>query len=163
MNKAQLLRRLDLGWRDFRAAYAGASEAELLQPRFDGDWSIRDLIAHVAIWEEEALKHMPLILAGEPEPRYSTMYGGIDAFNAAAMAAKQHLSLSDVIAEAQSTHERLVAFIEASAPEEQMRTDTRFRRRLRLDTYAHYALHAQMIREREGPVASSGTQLSLPQ
>ena len=27
-----------------------------------GSWSVKDIIAHVTTWEEEALKHLPLIL-----------------------------------------------------------------------------------------------------
>jgi hypothetical protein len=32
-------------------------------------------------------------------------------------------------------------------PEHQFREETRFRHRLRLDTYSHYPIHAQAIRE----------------
>ena len=42
------------------------------------------------------------------------------------------------------THRRLIDFIEG-APEDQLRTETRFRHRLRVDTYSHYPKHAQAI------------------
>ena len=44
------------------------------------------------------------------------------------------------------THRQLIAYV-LSAPEEQFTRDTRFRRRLRLDTYNHYPKHAKAIRE----------------
>jgi hypothetical protein len=41
---------------------------------------------------------------------------------------------------------RVIDVIER-APEVQLTRDTRFRRRLRLDTYNHYPKHAQAIRQ----------------
>jgi hypothetical protein len=146
MNRERLLKRLEAAWRDFKMSYEGASEHELTMPGVVGDWSIRDLIVHVAIWEEEALKHLPLILEGKRPPRYSIVYGGIDAFNAQSMAAMASLPLDEVMSRAEKTHRLLVRLIEA-APNDQIATETRFRRRLRLDTYAHYPLHARAIRE----------------
>jgi hypothetical protein len=37
-------------------------------------WSIRDILAQVTTWEEEALKHLPLILRGGTPPRYFVRY-----------------------------------------------------------------------------------------
>ena len=108
-------------------------------------WSIKDIIAHVTLWEEESLKHLPLIFAGEKTPRYSVMYGGIDAFNAKTTERNRKLSLSEVLRQRDDTHRRLIAFIQ-SVPEDQFVRETRFRRRLRLDTYNHYSKHTKAIR-----------------
>ena len=142
----QLLKRLDAAWRAFTQSYAGLPEPDLLQPGVTGAWSVRDIIAHVTIWEREALKHLPLILGGGRPPRYSVAYGGIDAFNARTTEQNKHLSLADVLRHQQAVHGRLIALIE-DAPEDQLGGKTRFRRRLRLDTYGHYPLHARAIRE----------------
>jgi uncharacterized protein DUF1706 len=107
---------------------------------------VKDIIAHVTWWEEEALKHLPLIVKGGTPVRYSTEYGGIDAFNAQMTELKRGLSLPDVLRQMDETHRRLVAYVQ-SAPEEQFTLETRFRRRLRLDTYSHYPKHAKAIRE----------------
>lgn len=142
--RRQLLQRLDAAWVAFRESYAGLPEAELLTPGVTGRWSIRDIIAHVTWWEEEALTHLPGILDGHRPPRYSTTYGGIDAFNALMTTRKASLSLAEVLREQEETHRRLVALIEQT-PEEQFASDTRFRRRLRLDTYGHYPKHTAAI------------------
>jgi hypothetical protein len=84
------------GLGDFQASYPGLSDAELLTPGVQGDWSVRDIIAHLTWWEEEALVHLPLVTAGGRPPRYSTRYGGIDAFNALMAAERRHLSLAEV-------------------------------------------------------------------
>lgn len=145
MNRSQLLQRLDQAWQAFRASYAGLSDAQLVEPGVTGDWSVKDLIAHVTWWEEEALTHLPEVLAGIRPPRYSTRYGGIDAFNAQMAELKRHLSLAEVLGQMEDTHQRLVAYLQ-EVPEEHFVQESRFRRRLRLDTYSHYPIHTQAIR-----------------
>ena len=145
MTRTQLLKRLDEAWEALKASYSGLSEAEMLEPGVEGDWSVKDIIAHVTSWEEEALKHLPRILAGGKPPRYSDVYGGIDAFNAQVIAERRKLSLAEVLRQRDETHQRLIAFLQ-TVPEDQIARETRFRRRLRLDTYGHYQEHAEAIR-----------------
>jgi hypothetical protein len=109
-------------------------------------WSVRDVLVHVTTWEQEALKHLPIILKGGKPPRYSATYGGIDAFNAQMTERKKHLQLPEVLRDLSSTHSKLVAFIE-STPEDKIRSGKRFLHRLRLDTYGHYPKHAEAIRK----------------
>jgi hypothetical protein len=145
MKKQQLLDKLESAWTDLRQSYAGLDEALLTQPGVTDDWSVKDILAHVTTWEEEALKYLPLILNREKPPRYKDLYGGIDAFNAQMTAKKQTLPLAEILRQFDDIHRRLVALIQ-SAPEDQIVTETPFRRRVRLDTYSHYPIHAGAIR-----------------
>jgi hypothetical protein len=156
MNRQQLLKQLDKAWTAFKESYAGLSDTQLMEPGVTGHWSVKDIIAHVTWWEEEALKHLPFILTGGRPPRYSIQYGGIDAFNAQMTEQKRDLSLSDVLRQLDETHRQLIDYVQ-SAPEVQFTWETRFRRRLRLDTYSHYPKHAEAIREwRQQRSARSG-------
>jgi hypothetical protein len=145
MNKAQLLQRLERAWKDFKTSYAGLPKADLLEAGVTKAWSVRDIIAHVTTWEEEALKSLPVVLEGRRPPRYSVTYGGIDAFNALVTAKKSALSLGEILRQQDEVHRRLVRLVERT-PEDQVVVETRFRRRLRLDTYSHYPKHAAAIR-----------------
>jgi Mycothiol maleylpyruvate isomerase N-terminal domain len=149
----RLLRRLDAAWEDFEASYAGLSDAQLMEPGVTGDWSVRDILAHVTTWEEEALTHLPLILEGGTPPRYSVAYGGIDAFNARMTERKASLPLATVRRQQEEIHRRLVDFVRRT-PGDRWSRDSRLRRRLRLDAYGHYPLHAEAIRQwrRKSPV-----------
>jgi len=146
MDRLQLLKRLDRAWEELKASYVGLSYPELLDSCVTGNWSVRDIIVHVTWWEEEALKHLPLILAGGKPPKYSVAYGGIDAFNARMTEQKRNLSLDEVLRQRDETHHRLIEVIQ-TVPEDQIARETRFRRRLRLDTYSHYPKHAEAIRK----------------
>jgi hypothetical protein len=145
MDKQQLLTQLDKAWAALGESYAGLSESQLLEPGVTGSWSVRDILAHITTWEEEALKHLPSILRGSRPRRYSVVYGGIDAFNARMTEQKKDLTLQQVLHQLDETHRRLIGFIENS-PDELFRSETRFRRRLRLDTFSHYPKHTRAIR-----------------
>jgi hypothetical protein len=154
MDRPQLLKRIDKAWQALIASYTGLPERELLEPGATGGWSVKDTIAHVTWWEEEALTHLPIILDGGRPPRYSVTYGGIDAFNALMAEQKRELSLSEVLQERDETHRRLLDYLQ-TVPEDQIARETRFRRRLRLDTYGHYPKHAEAVLQwREGRSAS---------
>ena len=153
MDKQQLLKRLEMKWAAIKESYTGLSDSQLTEPGVVGNWSVKDILAHVTTWEEEALKYLPVILEGGTPPRYRVAYGGIDAFNALMTERKKSLPLSEVLRQVDEVHRRLLDLIQ-SAPEDQFARETRFRRRLRLDTYHHYPQHAEAIRRwREQPLA----------
>jgi hypothetical protein len=146
VKKEQVVNKLEQAWAAFNEAYAGLTDEQMVQPGVIEKWSVKDILAHVSWWEGEALKHLPHILLGVRPPRYSVVYGGIDAFNAQMTELKRDLSLAEVRRELAQTHARLIDYLQ-SVPDEQFTTETRFRRRLRLDTYSHYPLHTRAIWE----------------
>lgn len=144
MSKEQVLSRLEQEWQAFLKSVEGLPESALLEAGVCGEWSIRDLMAHVPTWEEETLRALPLVLEGKRLPRYSVLYGGIDAFNALQHEKKQSLSLAQVRRDLASTHKRLVAFL-SDLPETAF--TPRMVRRLGIDTYKHYREHRGQIEE----------------
>src|SRR5258705_9999854 len=122
MDRQQLLKQLDKQWMGFKESYAGLADSQMTAPGVTGNWSVKDIIAHVTWWEEEALKHLPLINKGGRPPRYSAAYGGIDAFNALMTERRRAHPLSDVLRQRDETHRQLVAYVQ-SAPEEQFTRD----------------------------------------
>ena len=146
MKREQLLDKIGKAWAELNAAWAGLSEAEMCEPGAAGEWSVKDVLAHVTTWEEEALKYLPLIAGGRRPPRYKDLYGGLDAFNDQMIARKWALSLADVLAQYEATHRRLLDYL-ATAPDELIARETPFRRRVRLDTYSHYPIHTAALRE----------------
>lgn len=140
----RLLERLDAAWTALRDSYADMPDSRLVQPGVVEDWSVKDILTHVTTWEEEALRHLPLLIAGGTPPRYAAQ-GGIDAFNARATENGRRLSLAEVLRRRDETHARLIDFIRGQ-PDGTFGGRTRARRRLRLDTYGHYPEHTAAIR-----------------
>ncbi len=150
MTTEQILERIEHAWKEFEASYDGLSSEELIMPNVTGKWSVRDIIAHVTWWDEEALKHLPVIVEGGRPERYSDKYGGIDDFNAIMTVKRSQLTLEEVLRQHDEVHERLVDYVR-QAPEDLFASETRFRRRLRLDTFGHYPVHTAAVRKwREG-------------
>jgi hypothetical protein len=92
------------------------------------------------------------VLNGRRPAKYSDAYGGIDAFNAKSTEERKELSLADVLRQFDERHHQLVVYIRG-VPPDQLSGGSRFRRRLRLDTYGHYPEHTEQIRawrERRG-------------
>ena len=145
MKKQQVLDKINDTWQQLLASTQGLTAAQMTQPGVTGEWSVKDILAHVTWWEEECLKYLPLILQGGRPPRYSVMYGGIDAFNATMTRERQALSAEEVLRSLHQTHRTLLAYL-AGVPDEAFASETRFRRRLRNDTFGHYPEHAGAIR-----------------
>ena len=149
MNREQLIARIERSWSAFNDACAGLSDAASKQPGIVEGWSVKDLMVHVATWEDETLKALPLIMQGKRPPRY----GGVDNFNERQNEANSTLSLKEARDLLQRSHGRLLDFI-ATVPEACFATETRFRHRLRLDTWGHYPEHTEAIlawRRSKGP------------
>ncbi len=140
MNRQQLLTRIDRRWSEFVQSYAGLTENAMTQPGVIGEWSVKDIIAHVTTWEEETLKALPVLVEGRRTP----LYGGVDRFNAQQATLKSKSPLNEVLLQNGDTHQRLIAFLK-TVPEIHLNTETRVRRRLRLDTYNHYPEHTESI------------------
>jgi hypothetical protein len=140
VNREQLLARIARNWGAFNDACAGLTDEALLRPGVVEGWSVKDLIAHVATWEGEALRGLPVIMQGKRPPRY----GGVDNFNARQNDANSRLSVTEARDALQQSHRRLLDFI-ASVDGSWFETETRFRHRLRLDTWGHYREHTQAI------------------
>ena len=142
---AQLIAKIEHAWEDLKSSYAGLSDAQMSESDVIGNWSVKDTLAHVTTWEEECLKYLPLILQGGKPPRYKDLYGGIDVFNAKTTLQKRGGSLTDILEHLGKVHQQMLNYLDR-IPEEQFSHETRFRRRLRLDTYSHYPHHARLIR-----------------
>jgi uncharacterized protein (TIGR03083 family) len=140
MDRGQLLDRVECAWSAFVTACDGLPDAAMAEPSVVGDWSVQDLLSHIAIWEDEALKALPLLIDGKRPPRYN----GIDGFNARQIALRRNLTLVQARASFEDTHRRLLAYLH-DVPQSHYETETRFRHRLRLDTYGHYPEHTEAI------------------
>ena len=148
MHKERLFQRLHTRWQAFQDSFAGLSDEALLTPGVTGHWTVRDLLAHVATWEEEALNALPVIVQGGRLPRYASQ-GGIDAFNAREQEHKREFPLQRLKQESEATHRRLLAYVQR-APESAYAAEGRFLKRLRLDAYGYWGEHtAQILKWRE--------------
>lgn len=139
---SEMIERIDDAWRDLFASFEGMTDDDMLQPGVTEAWSVRDILAHVAVWDAFSLEKLPAILTTGEHADYEDT----DDFNARMTEEKRGLSLEEVREELADTHQRLLDYLRGVSPEAVAGNDP-FRERLAADTWNHYPEHAAAIRD----------------
>jgi hypothetical protein len=91
----------------------------------DGDWSAKDLIGHIAAWEDVALRSLREFQGGgtpwvetEGGPFSGPGTENVDLFNARAVAENQRRSVEEVRTRADRTHTELIGAIRGLTDEQ---------------------------------------------
>jgi len=147
-SKADVLKSLDHSWNELRELIDSMSEPEMVEPGVVDDWSIKDLLGHMAFWADRAVTTLAEVKAGRgaavPGPETETE---LDEWNAREFAAREGKNLAQLREEWERAHEAARAAIEAF-PEEKL--DEPFKDHTVVfsfgaDTFAHYQEHAAQI------------------
>ncbi|MBO0783772.1 MAG: maleylpyruvate isomerase N-terminal domain-containing protein [Ktedonobacteraceae bacterium] len=106
------------------AQVAQVSEKQMTQPGFAGEWSLKDVIAHIAVYEEWAANEIQRALRGE-QPEWDPKLTEVsnDERNARLYEQQRGRSLSDTLAFSRRTYQQLVEAIQALSDEEFKSTD----------------------------------------
>ena len=90
------------------AAFEGLSEEELIEPGVCGDWSVRDVIAHVAAWDRETTAMFAAMLKGERHYFLDLDEEGLEQFNQDRHAVAVDMPVSDAIAELTDARQAMI-------------------------------------------------------
>ena len=121
MKRANLVDRIRTTRREFEALLEGLSPRQMTQPGVAGEWSVKDMLAHIAWYErEEADFYGEIDVEGSPlwrlpqEPRNQKLFEQA-----------RHRPLQEVLADFREAHERLLSVVERLS-EEDLATPGRF-------------------------------------
>jgi len=98
--------RAELLWQLLDASETTLSESPVFGK---GDWTAKDLLAHIAAWDRWEHQVMVAMLAGQ-QPDLGALED-IDGFNTAAVAQRRDRSLGEVLAEVEDARETWVAWL----------------------------------------------------
>jgi uncharacterized protein DUF1706 len=114
MTKAQLLDNLQTGRAQWEALLAQVGEDRMTTPGVEGDWSVKDVIAHITAYEQRTAERLEAI-AQDTEPPAAPWPAGLemDARNAWLYEAHRNQPLAAVQAESRQAFDRLVAAVAA--------------------------------------------------
>jgi hypothetical protein len=134
-------------------------EAQMIQPGVAGDWSVKDIVAHVTAYERGLVEWLEAALRGELLELPDLDHPDVDRRNAAIFLQNQGRPLVEVLRESKQVFERLLELVrglseaELTEPE---RTDWFVRSRwnesrplwkcIADDSYKHYHQHIPDIR-----------------
>jgi uncharacterized damage-inducible protein DinB len=142
VKKAEILERVHESHTQLINALDGLSEVEATRVGLNPQWSIKDALAHIVIWEEEGTRILDQIRDGSWQPRKLNKEA-IDDFNAAAVEQMRNTSLADLTAEFDRVHSEMLRRIEL-LPEDVDEGSTEFQY-VRGVTFRHMAHHAAQI------------------
>jgi uncharacterized protein (TIGR03083 family) len=148
--KAELLRRLEREYMRFRAVLAALTPQQMTMPATIGNWSVKDVIAHLIAHEQRALQELHAALRGE---RFEIDHRTNDLFNAQVVAASHSQSLEAVLREWDHSYGQVRAAVEAlteadfdpASPVVRALGDS-IDGALGNSTYGHYAEHIERVK-----------------
>ena len=144
-DKATTLKLLDDEYANFRKAIDGL-DADALQRVWFGEWSVKDIVAHVLGWQREMAGALRRMARGEKPTPEGVDYSDSDAWNARfSLAMKQQLP-STVLAEWGQVHQVYRAAAAAVA-DDRFGEGKTVNRLIETSGYGHYREHGAQIRE----------------
>ncbi|OGO31345.1 MAG: hypothetical protein A2136_06495 [Chloroflexi bacterium RBG_16_54_11] len=150
--KAELLAELGREWAKIERTCYNLSEPAMVTPGVQGEWSVKDVLAHLSAWEKYLLDRLGYVLTGQ-QPHYPVMtsWDDVHRFNAQVYAENRDRPLTSVIIEFRSLYQGVVTVIEALSDEQLNRPYTydfpddhlTLLQLIRANTYEHYREHCE--------------------
>lgn len=97
MSKAEMLEKMAGERAHLEAVLAQLTPAQMVLPGVEADWSVKDILAHIAAWEEFMRTRLTAALRGET-PDTPQSDAEVDRMNAEFFRAYKALPLADVLA-----------------------------------------------------------------
>jgi hypothetical protein len=142
--RAEFLQREAEVWRELTNTWKGLPDEALLQPGACGpEWSVKDVMNHVAVWLEAASRVIPELLAG----RRATAGHGTDRFNALHHAEDQSRSLSATRRRLTKARRDLLALCESVPDQRLLDLNDHVGWWVKYSTYGHYGEHIYELTE----------------
>ena len=144
-----VVRKLEQSWTQLRSVIESVPDEEVTAPGVVEDWSIKDVMGHIAYWDERAASTLRAAIAGD----FSKLTKGegpnwVDEWNKRECLARKDKTYKEVRGEWLTAHESARKALE-DAPETAL--DMKFGQGKVLsyfegDTYTHYDEHAAQIK-----------------
>lgn len=126
-SKARILKRLQTERNRLEQTLSCLSRDDMLHPHVVGEWTVKDVLAHLADWEAHMLVWIAAGRRGDPveNPDPGLTWEQLDIFNQRVYEAHREQSLEEVLECFRTTHNQFIAMVEAM-PEEEMLTRARY-------------------------------------
>jgi hypothetical protein len=127
MTKDELLAKLERENEQFEALLDEVGAARMEQPGVAGEWSMKDVVAHLTGWRRRTVARLEAARRGEdpPPPFWPAHLHGDDEINAWMHERDKNLTVADVRAQSRQVFEQLATAV-AALPEAELRDPNRF-------------------------------------
>ncbi|HEY1389589.1 MAG TPA: maleylpyruvate isomerase N-terminal domain-containing protein [Ktedonobacterales bacterium] len=124
------------------ALLANFSDEELIQPGRFGEWSVKDMLAHITFWEQRLIAYVNGATESLVQPDEDELVA-IDRINAEALAANRDRPLGEVRAAFEHSYQEALELAESLSAEDL--ADEALYNLLAGDTFEHYREHIEML------------------
>ncbi len=145
MDKQTELKKIEDGFAALLAAVEGLDE-RAMSKRFYGDWSVKDILAHISGWHHLGAGWMERMARGEKPTPEGADYSDSDAWNARFASAMRAQSGETVIADLRQSFATYARAAKA-IPDERFGEGKTINKLLEGNGYGHYAEHLPAIAE----------------
>ena len=152
MTKDELIKKIEAGWNDLQAALDGLTEEQMHQPGVMGEWTIKDVLAHITAWQTRLITALFKAEKGfAPETTESGK--AVDQLNERFYREMKDRSFDQVWDDLDSSYHQILTRLE-NWKDKDLFDPKRFRwmqghpfaEYIAGDSYEHYAEHATQIR-----------------
>lgn len=111
--KTALIAEIETAHAEFEAALAKISSDQMTAPGAMGEWSVKDILAHIAMWRSRAITRLFKAEMGQPPtidtpPALAKAADWVDQLNALDYASQKDRPLDRVMADFEGSHRQLV-------------------------------------------------------
>ena len=131
-------------WSEFQELLAQVPRERMEEGLSVGDWSVKDLLGHIATWEMVTINSVREFLDGPDQAMHMYTDAEVDDFNKETVEAKRETRLADILSDLEETHAKLISYL-VGLPRAAFQ-DAAVEWRIRLDTYGHYSEHGIDLR-----------------
>ncbi len=147
MNKTELLQALQRDWDALQAVVASVDETAMLATELDDGLSVKDVLAHIAVWEARCASWLESVAHGVTPDRPDVK--NVDASNARDYAAAKDATLASVLEQSRDAHAAMVHAVGALS-EADLADEVRFGwptwKMASSNSDEHYREHIEQIR-----------------
>jgi hypothetical protein len=154
LTTAQLIEVMRTARSNWEALLAEAGEARLTEPGVEGNWSLKDIIAHITYFETWAADNVMAFRTGAPRPQPEYTGLDVDEENARIYERLRAKPLAEVLQESQASFQRSLEAVQGLRDEDLY--DPKFTRvpdadwtafdLIEGDTFEHYNDHIISVR-----------------
>ncbi|MGE5378977.1 MAG: ClbS/DfsB family four-helix bundle protein [Bacteroidota bacterium] len=114
MNKSELINHLQAEYQNWEAFLDQIGSARMDLPGVNGDWSMKDIVAHLTGWNRWLVARVRAALGGEPEPPppWPSQLGSDDEINAWIHEHYRNFSVQEVMEETDYGLQQLLVLME---------------------------------------------------
>lgn len=145
MDKQTAIGRAERGFDEILAAIKGMNDAQMTRT-FYGEWSVKDILAHLAGWQHTMCGAMERLARGEKPTPEGVDYSDADRWNAGFAAAMRPQSPETVVADLRQSFANYVRAARAVSADRYGEGKT-INRLLEASSYGHYEEHLPALRE----------------